>query len=233
MSGDGDPLEGQTSTILAVPCITWAIGGRMDGDSYPAASETPRSRSSLPFLPQPSPELEPTIFGRIVGQRERWTRRFIILVLFNWLSIVALLFAFDDDSGPGQRFVGVILAVVCFGVSIHSIRASERRRVRAGKNWISEDGRKYVRLDLLTRAEVYLHPGNNKYVRFFDSRGTILFFPTAVIQRNKMLHRLILEALSELDRQGRNVFESPEKRQEFFRKIKPYDSRPYEADDHP
>jgi hypothetical protein len=169
--------------------------------------------------------LSPTIFGRELRLREKVVGRGLILLLFNTMTVVGVLLAADRDAGAGARLVGLLVATMFAIMSIFSIRNSERRRLRAGKDWLSE-GRDYVRLDQLRRIEVYRHSGMTDHVSFLDDEEHEVHFPVDTLGKNPRLRRIVLDAIDECERRGRQPFASPEDRAKLLDQSTPYRSVP-------
>jgi hypothetical protein len=183
--------------------------------------QRPSSRDSYmvprpqPFLPPPAAGLSPTIFGREMTPRDKWRRRAVILAVFNWITIAGVMAVVDPDSTAGLRTAGVFVSAICLTMSIVAIRNWERRRIRAGREWLSDDGDNYIRLDQLKRVEVYRHSGITDHVSFVDSDEREVHFPVDVLAKNQRLRRIVLDAIEEEERQGQKVFVTPKDRRNY------------------
>jgi hypothetical protein len=175
----------------------------------------------VPFLPPPTPELSPTIFGRQMAPREKWRRRAVILAVFNWITIAGVIAVVDPDSTAGLRTAGVFVGAICVTMSIVSIRVMERRRLRAGKDWLSENGNSCVRLDKLQRVEVYRHNGMIGHVSFLDDDEREVNFAVDILAKYPRLRQIVLQAIDDNQRRGRKVFPTPVDRAEFLKQSEP------------
>jgi hypothetical protein len=187
---------------------------------------TPAVQRLQPFLPPPAPGLSPTIFGRQLSPREKWKHRIVTVALFNWVTVIALLMAIDADASGAQRILAVLSAAIFLTMSIVAIRNWERRRIHAGREWLSNDGDNYIRLDQLKRVEVYRHSGMTDHVSFVDSDEREVHFPLDVLAKNQRLRRIVLDAIEEKERQGQKVFVTPKDRLELLKQSEPYDGIP-------
>jgi hypothetical protein len=191
-------------------------------DFVPTRSERDRSRPQS-LLPPPAPDLGPTIFGRQMTRREKWIKRVVALSVFNWVTILGLLAAMDSDFNIGQRTAGVFAAATFLTMSIVSIRIAERRRLRAGEDWLSGgDGDEYVRLDQLQRVKVYRHSGASDYVSFLDDNEREVHFAVDVLATNPRLRQIVLQAIDDNERRGRKVYSTPRDRAQLLKSSEPY-----------
>jgi hypothetical protein len=196
----------------------------MDDSAPRHQSKLPRSQ---PFLPPPAPGLSPTIFGRQMTRHEKWRRRAVVLILFNVMTILGLLMAFDSESNIGQRSAGIFVGAIFVVMSIASIRTAEHDRLRAGKDWLSNRDGEYVRLDRLQRVEVD-HPRLGTYeVLLHDDDDGAVRLDVRVLARNPLLRQIVLHAIDGNEHRGRKVYSMPKDRALLLKESEPHDFIPY------
>ena len=144
-----------------------------------------------PLPPPPAPDLRPTIAYWRSPPGKRWATRLVFGGGIGGFAVVLLLV-----EAPWWLTVGTAATAAFLVVQ------AERERLLVGENWISEGGRRYVRLDQLSKVTTSIGNAATRLHLTDRNRRHVSFYLDEIAREAPTILRVVTRAIAEAAARG-------------------------------